>query len=83
MNDLIMNRRQGTWMLFAILASGLMLFIACVALLVLVYQNTNETIENRRIGCISRYLDGSKYAPQCNNIIKEYTDGQQPRVPGT
>ena len=54
-----------------IATSGVFLLAATLVLCFLVYHDTQETVKNRQIGCISRALDHQAYAPQC----KEYVNG--------
>jgi hypothetical protein len=54
---------------YMILASGAFLLAATLTLCILVFNATQETVENRKVGCISRALDGQKYAPQCEEFV--------------
>jgi hypothetical protein len=38
--------------------------------------NRQELFQNREIGCIGRYLDHQKYAPQCQAFIDQYREKQ-------
>lgn len=52
-----------------IIVTGVFLFIATAALFFMLHDLAGETVENRRIACIGRYLDGEKYAPECQEFI--------------
>ena len=36
----------------------------------------DEVQKNREVGCISRYLDRSRYAPDCQQYIDRYVESQ-------
>lgn len=61
---------------WVVIVEGVFLALLMVASVTLNYNSIQETRQNREIGCISRYLDGAKYAPQCQDIIDDFVTAQ-------
>lgn len=69
-NSINMSR----WLQYLILVDGLLILVVSVAMLVAVIDLGDEVRLNRETGCISRYLDGSRYAPACQEFIDDYKE---------
>lgn len=67
------TRWQATANVVIILA-GCFLIISSIALLFAVISSEKETITNREVGCISRYLDGQQYAPACQKFVDDFRE---------
>lgn len=69
-----MNRRESLRVVADVMlvVSGAFLIAVTVALLIAVIHSQQDTIKNREVGCISRYLDGQEYAPACQEFIDEF-----------
>ena len=35
---------------------------------------SEEVRKNREVGCVSRYLDGQRFAPDCREYVQKYID---------
>lgn len=72
-------------LLAVVVMTDVFLAITCSALLYTVWvlagkvDNANEEVQkNREVGCVSRYLDGQRFAPACQVYVQRYIDQYGP-----
>jgi uracil phosphoribosyltransferase len=72
MPNSVMNNKKLITIVTTVEAVFVVLLVAAIYGM---FQNHIDVIENRRIGCIGRYLDHQEYAPECDQYIKELKNG--------